>query len=108
MALSILHRATGIALAAGTLLLIYWLWAAASGPNAYAAARAFLAGWLGVILLIGWSAAFYYHLFNGIRHLVWDTGKGFELKTARASGYIVVAAAAAATALTWIAVAVSR
>lgn len=108
MALSILHRATGVALAVGTLLLVYWLLAAALGPEAYRGARAFLTSWFGVILLIGWSAAFYYHLFNGIRHLTWDAGKGFELRTARASGYAVVAVSALATILTWIAVAVSR
>jgi succinate dehydrogenase / fumarate reductase cytochrome b subunit len=107
MVLSILHRATGIALAVGTLLLTYWLVAAAAGPGAYAAARGFLVSWIGVILLIGWTAAFYYHLFNGIRHLVWDTGRGFVIKTARASGYTAVAAAAIVTVLTWIVVAVA-
>lgn len=108
MALSILHRATGIALAVGTLLLTYWLVAAAMGPEAYAGARRFLTGWIGVILLMGWSAAFYYHLFNGVRHLLWDTGRGFELKTARASGYAVFAAAVVATAFTWLVVAVTN
>jgi succinate dehydrogenase / fumarate reductase cytochrome b subunit len=108
MALSILHRITGIGLAIGTLLLIYWLWAAASGPDAYAAARAFLTGWFGVLLLIGWSAAFYYHLFNGIRHLFWDAGKGFELRTGWLSGMAVVTGTVAATAVTWIVVATTR
>lgn len=108
MALSILHRITGIGLAVGTLLLVYWLWAAARGPDAYAAARGFLTSWLGVLLLFGWSAAFYYHLFNGVRHLFWDAGKGLDLPTARASGMAAVAAAAAATVLTWVIVAVTR
>lgn len=108
MALSILHRATGIALAVGTLVLVYWLAAAAYGPASYERARGFLASWFGILLLIGWSAAFYYHLFNGIRHLFWDAGKGFELKTAAASAYAVVAAAAVATVLTWIVVFVVR
>ncbi|MCW5773837.1 MAG: succinate dehydrogenase, cytochrome b556 subunit [Rhodospirillaceae bacterium] len=108
MALSILHRATGIALAVGTLLLTYWLVSAALGPDAYAAARRFLTSWIGVILLMGWSAAFYYHLFNGVRHLLWDTGRGFELKTARASGYAVFGGAVAATVLTWIVVAATN
>lgn len=108
MALSIIHRVTGIGLAIGTLLLIYWLWAAARGPDAYAAARGFLTSWLGVLLLIGWSAAFYYHLFNGIRHLFWDAGKGFDLRTGWLSGIAVAAAAAGATVLTWIVVAVTR
>jgi len=108
MALSILHRLTGIALAIGTLLLIYWLWAAARGPDAYAGARAFLTSWFGVLLLFGWSVAFYYHLFNGIRHLFWDAGKGFDLATARASGMAVVIATIAASAVTWLVVATTR
>jgi len=102
MALSILHRATGIALAVGTLLLIYWLWAAASGPAAFAAARALIGSWFGQICLLGWTVALFYHLFNGIRHLFWDAGRGFELKTARLSGMFVLAATAAATILVWV------
>jgi succinate dehydrogenase / fumarate reductase cytochrome b subunit len=102
MALSILHRATGIALAVGTLLLVYWLWAAASGPAAFASASALIGSWFGQICLFGWTASLFYHLFNGIRHLAWDAGKGFELKTAWASGMLVVAAAAVATILVWI------
>lgn len=102
MALSILHRATGIALAVGTLLLIYWLWAAASGPSAFAAARALIGSWFGQICLLGWTVALFYHLFNGIRHLFWDAGRGFELKTARLSGMFVLAATAAATILVWV------
>ena len=102
MALSILHRITGIALAAGTLLLVYWLWAAASGQARYFSANALIGGWFGRLLLFGWTLALFYHLFNGIRHLVWDTGKGFELPTARFSGYFVVAAAVVATFVAWI------
>ena len=102
MTLSILHRVTGIALAVGTLLLVYWLWAAASGPGAYASARALIGSWFGQICLFGWSAALFYHLFNGLRHLAWDAGRGFELKTARLSGMLVLAAAIAATILAWV------
>ena len=103
MALSILHRFTGVALAVGTLLLIYWLWAAASGPASYAYANAFIGSWFGRLLLLGWTVALFYHLFNGIRHLVWDAGKGFELRTAWLSGMFVLAATAAATILAWVA-----
>jgi len=103
MALSILHRFTGVALAVGTLLLIYWLWAAASGPASYAHAGAFIGSWFGRLLLLGWTVALFYHLFNGIRHLLWDAGKGFELKTAWLSGMFVLAATAAATILAWVA-----
>jgi succinate dehydrogenase / fumarate reductase cytochrome b subunit len=103
MALSILHRLTGVALAIGTLLLVYWLWAAASGPEAYFRASTLIGGWFGRLLLFGWTLALFYHLFNGIRHLIWDAGKGFELRTAWLSGLAAVAAAVAATFLAWIA-----
>ena len=102
MALSILHRITGITLAAGTLLLVYWLWAAASGPAAYFRANVLIGGWFGRLLLFGWTLALFYHLFNGIRHLVWDSGKGFELRTAWLSGMLVLLATVAAAFLAWI------
>lgn len=100
--LSILHRITGVALAAGTLLLVWWLVAAAIGPEAYAAASGFIGSWLGLFMLLGWSAALFYHLANGIRHLVWDAGYGFELETVYRSGWAVVAATAVLTVLAWI------
>lgn len=102
MALSILHRVTGIVLAVGTLLLVYWLWAAASGQATYFRANVVVGSWFGRLLLFGWTAALFYHLFNGIRHLAWDSGKGFELRTARLSGMLVLLATVAATALAWI------
>jgi succinate dehydrogenase / fumarate reductase cytochrome b subunit len=102
MSLSILHRVTGCALAVGTLLLVYWLWAAASGPQAYLRANALIGSWFGLILLFGWTVALFYHLFNGIRHLLWDAGKGFELRTAWASGMMVLAATAVASVLAWV------
>ena len=103
MALSILHRMTGIVLALGTLLLVYWLWAAASGQASYFRANMLIGGWFGRLCLFGWSVALFYHLFNGIRHLMWDAGKGFALKTAYVSGLVVAIAAVVATVLTWIA-----
>ena len=103
MAMSILHRITGVALAVGTLLLVWWLLAVASGPDAYEAARACLGSWFGRLLLFGWSFALFYHLFNGIRHLGWDLGLGFEIKTAYATGWTVVAAAILFTIVAWIA-----
>src|SRR3546814_12263005 len=90
MLLSITHRATGIALSAGTLLLVWWLLALATGPEAFATAQGFVGSWFGLLLLIGWTWSLFYHLCNGIRHLVWDTGAGFDLSTARGSGYAVV------------------
>src|SRR3546814_17300326 len=92
MTLSILHRLTGIALAVGTLLLTYWRAAAATGPDAFAAAQGFIGSLVGRLLLFGWSYALFYHLCNGIRHLVWDAGYGFEIATTTRSGWAVVAA----------------
>ncbi len=99
--LSILHRLTGVALAAGTLLLTYWLVAAASGPEAFAAAQGLIGSFIGRLLLFGWSLALFYHLCNGIRHLIWDAGYGFEIEAATRSGWIVVGASAALTLATW-------
>src|SRR5215475_13723619 len=99
--LSISHRAAGVALAVGTLMLVYWVVAAASGPRPYATAQAFMRSWLGMLLLFGWSVALFYHLANGIRHLFWDAGYGFELKAAYASGYAVLIATAALTVIAW-------
>ena len=101
--LSILHRITGVALAIGTILLVYWLIAAASGPEAFASAEALIGSRLGRILLFGWIFALYFHLANGIRHLFWDAGFGFELKTVYASGWTVVALAAVLTLVSFIA-----
>lgn len=99
--LSITHRATGVALAVGTVLLVWWLVAAASGPEQFALAQAFLGSWLGKLLLLGWTIALFYHLGNGIRHLFWDAGYGFEIKTAYASGWAVLAATVVLTAIAW-------
>lgn len=100
--LSITHRATGIALAVGTFLLVYWIVAAASGPEAYASAQGFIGSFFGRLLLFGWSIALFYHLANGIRHLFWDAGYGFDLTTAYRSGMAVLAATVALTLLSWI------
>ncbi len=99
--LSITHRATGIALMAGTLVLVYWLLAAASGAEAYASAQVLLGSWLGRVALLGFSFALFYHLCNGIRHLFWDMGLGFELKTAYASGTAVVIVSIVMTVTAW-------
>ena len=105
-AMSILHRITGVALAVGSLMLLYWLCAAAQGPDAYAGAQRCLGSLPVQLLLFGWTFAFYYHLCNGIRHLLWDTGWGFDLGTAYKTGYLVLAAAGGLTVATWICVAV--
>ncbi len=99
--LSITHRITGCALAAGTLLLVIWLGSAAYGPEAYDQVSALLATPIGLLILFGFSAAFYYHLCNGIRHLVWDFGQGFELTTVKTSNTLVLIGAVVLTVITW-------
>src|ERR1700722_3846433 len=84
--LSITHRATGLALAVGTVFLVWWLLAAATSAEAFGAAQAFWYSWFGRLLLLGWTWSLFFHLCNGIRHLFWDAGYGYELKTPYASG----------------------
>lgn len=103
-ALSILHRLTGIALAVGSILLAWWLVAVAAGGEVFAVTHAFIASPIGVLLLFLWSVAFFYHLCNGIRHLAWDTGWGFELQMAHVTGYAVLAATAVLTVVAWLSV----
>jgi succinate dehydrogenase / fumarate reductase cytochrome b subunit len=103
-ALSILHRLAGIALAVGSILLAWWLIAVAAGGEVFAATHAFIASPIGILLLFFWSVAFFYHLCNGIRHLAWDAGWGFELRTAHFTGYVVLAATIVLTVVTWLCV----
>lgn len=100
--LSITHRATGVVLAMGLLLLTYWLIALAAGPESYTYARALLASWIGKLVLLAFSFALFYHLCNGIRHMFWDVGLGFEIKAAYASGWAVVVVSAALTVAAWV------
>lgn len=100
--LSIIHRLTGMALSLGALLLTAWLVAAASGAAAYAGLVGLLRSPLGSLLLVGWSFAFFYHLCNGIRHLVWDAGYGFEIPQSNRSGKLAVVSACVLTLLFWI------
>src|SRR3546814_5965708 len=95
--------ATGIALAVGTLLLPWWLVAAAAGPEAFATAQGFIGSIIGRLLLFGWTFTLFYHLCNGIRHLAWDAGYGYEIETTTLTGWIVVAASVALTLIAWIA-----
>ena len=101
--LSILHRGAGVLMAIGALLLVWWLWAVASGPDTYRIAHGFFASLPGKLLLLVWTLCTFYHLCNGIRHLLWDIGYGFDLPTALLSGKIVVAAALGLTLLAWLA-----
>lgn len=99
--LSIMHRATGMALSVGTLLLVWWLLAAALSPDAFDLVQAFIASPLGVVLLFVWTVALFYHFFAGIRHLVWDAGYGFEKPLFHQTGYAVLIATAVCTILAW-------
>jgi succinate dehydrogenase / fumarate reductase cytochrome b subunit len=101
-ALSILHRLTGIALAFGSILLTWWLIAVAEGGDVFAATHMFIASPIGLLLLFGWSVAFFYHLCSGIRHLFWDAGYGFEIGDVYRSGYGVLAATIVLTVLAWL------
>lgn len=103
MTLSILHRISGVGLGLGTLLMSYWLIAAAAGPGWFADAQAFLGSILGRLILLGFTVSLMFHLCNGIRHLFWDTGRGFELPTMRASGIAVAIATVVLTVAVWVA-----
>lgn len=105
MALSILHRVTGCALSLGLLLFVYWLLAISNGPEAYQRALEVFTHPLAKIVLVGFSFAFFYHLLNGVRHLVWDTGHGLERRSARTSGWVAFLGAIACTTLFWFIVA---
>lgn len=100
--LSILHRGTGAALFAGLILMVLVLVSAAGGADSWQSMQGFLSSWFGKLVLFGFTFALYYHLCNGIRHLAWDMGKGFDLKDAALSGKIVIGASVALTILTWL------
>ena len=102
MLLSILHRITGLAMAVGLFVFAWWLMAVAAGGSEYEAAMTLLCSLVGRILLLLWSFAFFLHLGNGIRHLFWDVGHGFEIRQANASAWFVLVFAAIATAVFWV------
>ena len=102
MALSILHRVSGLALSAGAVLLVWWLLAAADGPAAYERMQHFLGSWIGLLLLFGWSVALFYHLCAGVRHLWWDTGRGLDLPSVYRGNWAVITGTIALTLLAWI------
>ena len=99
---SITHRATGVGLAAGLLLLSCWLAAAAKGPESYQAIHSLIVSFPGRLVLLGFTAALFFHFSNGIRHLIWDTGRGLELSCARASNRFVIGSTIVLTALSWL------
>ncbi len=102
MATSIAHRITGVALVLGLLLLTWWLTALARGPDSFAIVRAVTDNILGGLVLFGFTFAIFYHLVNGIRHLVWDAGVGLDKETAEQASYLVIGVAGGLTILTWL------
>jgi len=101
-ATSILHRITGVGLGLGTLLFTAWLVCAAVGDSAFSVIQAFLASWIGLLILFAFTLTLFYHFCNGIRHLAWDAGKGFELPTMHRSGWLVIAASIVLTVAFWV------
>ena len=100
--LSVLHRATGMALVFGTILLVVWLGIVASGSDIYLLSKGLLASWFGKLVLIGFSFSLIYHLCNGVRHLFWDIGKGFENSCVNRTAYLTITIAVALTAGIWL------
>ena len=100
--MSIAHRATGVVLALASLGLVCWLWSLAAGAESYAAVSAFYGAWYGRLLVLVASFCLFYHLCNGIRHLFWDMGQGFELDTVYKSGAAVIAASLLLTLVAWL------
>ncbi|MBC7906072.1 MAG: succinate dehydrogenase, cytochrome b556 subunit [Rhodospirillaceae bacterium] len=101
--ISITHRITGMGLVLGLVVLAYWLGSAASGPEAFATAQSFLGSPIGYVLLFGWTVALFFHLCHGIRHILWDTGWGYEIPQAYASAKVALVAAAVLTVVAWVA-----
>lgn len=102
MVMSIVHRITGAALYFGTVLLAWWLVAAASGPDYFSFVNGMFGSIAGRIVLIGYTWALLHHMFGGIRHLVWDTGRGFDLKTVDLMCWLSLVGSTAATAAIWL------
>jgi succinate dehydrogenase / fumarate reductase cytochrome b subunit len=100
--LSILHRVTGVVLAFGLVALSYWLVAIAAGAQSYSTAAHLFGNPIGILFLIGWTFAFYFHLLNGVRHLFWDAGRGFEKAERHASGWFAVAGSIVLTVGSWL------
>ncbi len=103
MVMSILHRLTGAALYLGTLLLAWWLIAAASGPDYFAFVNGLFASWFGRLVLFGYTWALIHHMLGGIRHLIWDAGHGFEIGTVDRLCWATIAGSVTLTLIVWLA-----
>lgn len=102
MLLSILHRITGVGLSLGLIVFALWLMHVAAGPERYQEFRQALSSPFALLMLVGWTFAFLLHLANGVRHLVWDAGRGLEIRPANASAWGALVFAAVLTALLWL------
>ena len=102
MTLSILHRMTGVALSIGLIALVVWLESIALGASPYESLRGWMNSVPGQLMLLGWSFSFFFHLSNGVRHLFWDAGRGFEKSQANASSWMVIVTTVALTAGYWL------
>ncbi|ORU92953.1 MAG: succinate dehydrogenase, cytochrome b556 subunit [Cycloclasticus sp. symbiont of Poecilosclerida sp. N] len=100
--ISIVHRGTGAFLTTGTIVLVWWLVALAGGEASFMGAQDFMSGFIGRLVLFGWSFALFFHLANGIRHLVWDAGYGFEKDEVEKSSFIVIGTSAFLTIMIWV------
>ncbi len=102
MVMSILHRVTGAGLYIGMVLLVWWLVAAAAGPEHFAIINGFLGSWVGGVFLLGFTWALLHHLLGGIRHLIWDIGWGFDLPTANAMSWATIIGSLSLTVVVWV------
>ena len=100
--LSILHRITGVGMALGAVLIVWWFVAAATGPGYFAFVDGLLTSWLGILVLVGSLWAFWFHFFNGIRHLNWDAGVGLGLSQSARTGWAAVGLSVVMTIITLI------
>ena len=101
MAMSILHRITGMALYVGTILFVWWLVAAASGPQAFSYASGFFGSIIGQLILFGYTWALLHHMFGGLRHFVWDTGRGLSKETSTMFAQATLIASLVVTMVLW-------
>jgi succinate dehydrogenase / fumarate reductase cytochrome b subunit len=108
MMMSIMHRLTGIALYFGTLILVWWLISAARGPEAFATAQSLLVTPLGILVLAGYSWALIHHMLGGLRHLLWDTGRGLTIPSVERLAQLNLAGSIVLTVLLWSAVVLTR
>jgi succinate dehydrogenase / fumarate reductase cytochrome b subunit len=102
LVMSIVHRATGIALYGGTLLLAWWLLAAAAGPDYFAVANGILGSWIGLLVLFGFTWALLHHMLGGLRHFIWDTGRGLDKPMRDRLALATIVGSVSLTILVWI------